>query len=361
MIDPRVVLVDDAAGADVEVSHLRIAHLTLGQADGELGRVDRRVRAGREEPIPVGLSRARDRVVGGRLAAAEAVEDDEGDRTSFRAEGGGHRSPEQVDRGPWERARKLSFYLCPHLSSRGTAIHVIRREPLVPLRPARLFGGDADLADPAAPAVARPGRGQPRGDAPHQFRERASARSARNEGVRGRTLAEGRAHSAVATREPRRRARASRRASRRRLLHDREPQQHGGQGAGADRVQGHLPARRWLPGLEGRRTAHREVTVPTITMYTTAVCPYCIQAERYLKAKGVAGHRLRARRSRSHASAGDDAADRPAHRPADLHRCISRRRLRGPGRARPRGSPRAAPCRPPRLGPAGAAQAASRR
>ena len=26
---------------------------------------------------------------------------------------------------------------------------------------------------------------------------------------------------------------------------------------------------------------------PTITMYTTAMCPYCIQAERYLKAKGV--------------------------------------------------------------------------
>jgi len=28
--------------------------------------------------------------------------------------------------------------------------------------------------------------------------------------------------------------------------------------------------------------------VPTVTMYTTAVCPYCIQAERFLKAKGVA-------------------------------------------------------------------------
>jgi glutaredoxin 3 len=27
---------------------------------------------------------------------------------------------------------------------------------------------------------------------------------------------------------------------------------------------------------------------PTITMYTTATCPYCIQAERFLKAKGVA-------------------------------------------------------------------------
>lgn len=26
---------------------------------------------------------------------------------------------------------------------------------------------------------------------------------------------------------------------------------------------------------------------PTITMYSTGVCPYCIQAERLLKAKGV--------------------------------------------------------------------------
>jgi glutaredoxin 3 len=29
------------------------------------------------------------------------------------------------------------------------------------------------------------------------------------------------------------------------------------------------------------------MTVPTITMYSTAVCPFCIQAERYLKARGV--------------------------------------------------------------------------
>jgi glutaredoxin 3 len=28
--------------------------------------------------------------------------------------------------------------------------------------------------------------------------------------------------------------------------------------------------------------------MPRITMYATAVCPYCIQAERLLKAKGVA-------------------------------------------------------------------------
>ena len=27
--------------------------------------------------------------------------------------------------------------------------------------------------------------------------------------------------------------------------------------------------------------------MPAVTMYTTAACPYCIQAERFLKAKGV--------------------------------------------------------------------------
>ena len=29
------------------------------------------------------------------------------------------------------------------------------------------------------------------------------------------------------------------------------------------------------------------MTAPTITMYTTGTCPFCIQAERFLKAKGV--------------------------------------------------------------------------
>ena len=29
------------------------------------------------------------------------------------------------------------------------------------------------------------------------------------------------------------------------------------------------------------------MTVPKITMYTTATCPFCIQAERDLKARGV--------------------------------------------------------------------------
>jgi len=30
------------------------------------------------------------------------------------------------------------------------------------------------------------------------------------------------------------------------------------------------------------------MSAPSITMYTTAVCPFCIQAERLLRAKGVA-------------------------------------------------------------------------
>ena len=29
------------------------------------------------------------------------------------------------------------------------------------------------------------------------------------------------------------------------------------------------------------------MTAPTITMYSTAVCPFCIQAERFLRSKGV--------------------------------------------------------------------------
>ena len=30
------------------------------------------------------------------------------------------------------------------------------------------------------------------------------------------------------------------------------------------------------------------MTAPKVTMYSTAVCPYCVQAERLLKARGVA-------------------------------------------------------------------------
>ena len=33
--------------------------------------------------------------------------------------------------------------------------------------------------------------------------------------------------------------------------------------------------------------------MPTVTMYTTAVCPYCMMAERLLTAKGVAITKIR--------------------------------------------------------------------
>ena len=75
VVDARVVLVDDAAGADVEVPDFRVAHLALGQPDVKLGRVDRRVRRRREEARPVRHRGVRDRVVGRGFAAAEAVED----------------------------------------------------------------------------------------------------------------------------------------------------------------------------------------------------------------------------------------------------------------------------------------------
>ena len=53
-VDARELLVDDAAGADVEVPDLGVAHLPLGQPDGEPGARERRPRAAREQPVEVG-------------------------------------------------------------------------------------------------------------------------------------------------------------------------------------------------------------------------------------------------------------------------------------------------------------------
>ena len=53
VIDPREVLVDDAAGADVEVPDLGVAHLPVRQSHAQLGGVDRRVGYRREQAIPV--------------------------------------------------------------------------------------------------------------------------------------------------------------------------------------------------------------------------------------------------------------------------------------------------------------------
>ena len=36
-----------------------------------------------------------------------------------------------------------------------------------------------------------------------------------------------------------------------------------------------------------------DTETPTITIYSTAVCPYCVRAERLLEAKGVAVQKIR--------------------------------------------------------------------
>ena len=94
-VDAREILVDDPPGADVEVADFRVAHLAFRKSDAELGRVDRRMRAGGEQLPPVGRIGARDRVVGRVLATAEAVEDQQHDpahvASGARCRGGGGR------------------------------------------------------------------------------------------------------------------------------------------------------------------------------------------------------------------------------------------------------------------------------
>ena len=39
--------------------------------------------------------------------------------------------------------------------------------------------------------------------------------------------------------------------------------------------------------MEGRGPAGLETVIPPVLMYSTAVCPYCVRAENFLRAKGV--------------------------------------------------------------------------
>ena len=90
LIDARVVLIDDAAGPDVEMPDFGIAHLACRQADFELGRVDRRMRARGEEPIPVWHPGSGNRIVRRVRAAAEAIEDQQDNRAGNGLDGGDH-------------------------------------------------------------------------------------------------------------------------------------------------------------------------------------------------------------------------------------------------------------------------------
>jgi hypothetical protein len=79
-VDAAEVLVDDAAGAEVHVAHLGIAHLPLGQADVAALGVDQRVRAVRPQAAPVGQFGLGERIVGGVVAVAPAIQDQQDHR-----------------------------------------------------------------------------------------------------------------------------------------------------------------------------------------------------------------------------------------------------------------------------------------
>jgi hypothetical protein len=81
-------------GAQVEVPHLGVAHLAVGEADGATAGAQRRPRmvAALPEGVPGGGVRHRDGVVVGGLAQAPAVEDHQRDaRASGGAIGSAHR------------------------------------------------------------------------------------------------------------------------------------------------------------------------------------------------------------------------------------------------------------------------------
>ena len=82
VVDPGQVLLDDGAGAEVEVADLGVAHLPLGKAD--VAPLGRELGVGELRPEPVEDRRLgdRDRVAGAGLGDAPAVEDDQRDRGS---------------------------------------------------------------------------------------------------------------------------------------------------------------------------------------------------------------------------------------------------------------------------------------
>ncbi len=80
LVDAHQVLLDDGAGAEVEVADLRVAHLPGRQADGlAAGGQGRRV-VGLPQLVEDGGVGERDGVARARLREAVAVEDDERDR-----------------------------------------------------------------------------------------------------------------------------------------------------------------------------------------------------------------------------------------------------------------------------------------
>src|ERR1700733_12454780 len=65
LIDSRAVHVNDAAGANIQVTDFAVAHLSDGKPDGGTGRLNQRVGKILEDAVVVGLAREGDGVAFG--------------------------------------------------------------------------------------------------------------------------------------------------------------------------------------------------------------------------------------------------------------------------------------------------------
>ncbi len=77
VVDPGQVLLDDRAGAEVEVADLRVAHLPVGEPDVAALGGELRVRVTLPEAVEDRRLGEGDRVAGAGLGQAPAVEDDQ--------------------------------------------------------------------------------------------------------------------------------------------------------------------------------------------------------------------------------------------------------------------------------------------
>jgi hypothetical protein len=82
-VDAFEFLVENPSRTDVEMTDFGVAHLAGGQADGVLGGIDEGVGVSAPERIPVWLVRQSDGVVRGFLAMAEAVQNQQQNRSDF--------------------------------------------------------------------------------------------------------------------------------------------------------------------------------------------------------------------------------------------------------------------------------------
>ena len=115
IVDARQVGHGNAAGAEVHVADLGIAHLPLGQTDEGFRGVDQPLRTGGDQPVEVRGAGAQDGVVGALGTMAPPVEDAEQDRTRSLV---GHY---EAFRGcGWARSTALN--LLGQLSSRGSVL-----------------------------------------------------------------------------------------------------------------------------------------------------------------------------------------------------------------------------------------------